>query len=110
MIMQIYLKETLEFSGMHRSEHWISWVEAYGIVQWMPLDEFVEQPLVKDDSMFKKVISICIARLGKRYCGLSSHQVVSKFDGRLSSLYYNVVDTPDFNCSSCWSCWVTAQK
>ncbi|KAK9927650.1 hypothetical protein M0R45_024824 [Rubus argutus] len=69
--------------------------------KWMPLDEFVEQPLVKEDSMFKKVISICIARLGKRYCGLSSHQVVSKFDGRLSSLYYNVVDTPDFNCSSC---------
>ncbi|KAM5573038.1 nudix hydrolase 8 [Rosa sericea] len=69
--------------------------------KWMPLAEFVEQPLVKEDSMFKKVISICIARLGKRYCGLSSHQVVSKFDGRLSSLYYNVVDTQDFNCSNC---------
>ncbi|XP_050376250.1 nudix hydrolase 8 [Argentina anserina] len=69
--------------------------------KWMPLAEFVEQPLVKEDSMFKKVISICIARLGKRYCGLSSHQVVSKFDGRLSSSYYNVVDTQDFNCSDC---------
>ncbi|KAL6183463.1 PREDICTED: nudix hydrolase 8 [Fragaria vesca subsp. vesca] len=69
--------------------------------KWMPLAEFVEQPLVKEDCMFKRVISICIARLGKRYCGLSSHQVVSKFDGRLSSLYYNVVDTQDFNCSDC---------
>ncbi|CAB4309926.1 unnamed protein product [Prunus armeniaca] len=69
--------------------------------KWMPLDEFVEQPLIQEDSMFKKIISICIARLGKRYCGLSSHQVVSKFDGRLSSLYYNVVDAQDFNCSSC---------
>ncbi|KAM1037230.1 hypothetical protein ACFX13_032803 [Malus domestica] len=69
--------------------------------KWMPLDEFVEQPLIQEDSMFKKVISICIARLGKRYCGLSSHQVVSKFDGRLSSLYYNVVDTQDSNCSTC---------
>lgn len=61
----------------------------------------MEQPLIQEDSMFKKIISICIARLGKRYCGLSSHQVVSKFDGRLSSLYYNVVDAQDFNCSSC---------
>ncbi|XP_076951872.1 nudix hydrolase 8-like isoform X1 [Bidens hawaiensis] len=59
--------------------------------KWMALREFVEQPLIKGDNMFKKIIDMCIARIGKRYCGLSVHKVVSKFDNRLSSLYYNVV-------------------
>ncbi|KAG8659491.1 hypothetical protein MANES_02G042300v8 [Manihot esculenta] len=66
--------------------------------KWMPLLEFVKQPLIEGDSMFKKIIDICIARLGKRYCGLSKHQLVSKFDGRLSCLYYNVIDAADVNC------------
>nr|XP_010933609.1 nudix hydrolase 8 isoform X4 [Elaeis guineensis] len=66
--------------------------------KWMPLSEFVEQPSIQDDNMFKKIIDICIARLGKRYCGLASHQMISKFDGRSSSLYYNVVEPQDFNC------------
>lgn len=48
--------------------------------------------------MFKKIIDICIARLGKRYCGLSAQQLVSKFDGKLSSLYYNVTEAQDLNC------------
>ncbi|KAF2315068.1 hypothetical protein GH714_038089 [Hevea brasiliensis] len=66
--------------------------------KWMPLLEFVEQPLIQGDSMFKKIIDICIARLGKRYCGLSAHHLVSKFDGRLSCLYYNVIDSANDNC------------
>lgn len=66
--------------------------------KWMPLIEFVEQPLIKGDRMFKKIMDICIARIGKRYCGLSVHKVVSKFDNRLSSLYYNVVDSASINC------------
>ncbi|KAG1362135.1 nudix hydrolase 8 [Cocos nucifera] len=66
--------------------------------QWMPLSEFVEQPSIQGDNMFKKIIDICIARLGKRYCGLAARQVISKFDGRSSSLYYNVVEPQDFNC------------
>ncbi|CAN0908420.1 Nudix hydrolase 8 [Linum grandiflorum] len=60
--------------------------------RWMPLGDFLEQPLINGDGMFKKILDICIARLGKRYCGLSAHQVVSKFDDRQSCLYYNVVD------------------
>ncbi|KAL7608470.1 nudix hydrolase 8 isoform X1 [Lactuca sativa] len=67
--------------------------------KWMPLMEFVEQPLIKGDNMFKKIIDMCIARIGKRYCGLSVHKVVSKFDNRLSSLYYNVVDHQTHGCS-----------
>lgn len=66
--------------------------------KWMPLVEFVEQPLIQEDSMFKKIVDIFIARLGKRYCGLSTHQVVSKFDGKITSLYYNVFDNDDSNC------------
>ncbi|XP_058757671.1 nudix hydrolase 8-like [Vicia villosa] len=66
--------------------------------KWMPLVEFVEQPLIQEDSMFKKIVDIFIARLGKRYCGLSTHQVVSNFDGKISSLYYNVIDNDDANC------------
>ncbi|KAJ0961876.1 hypothetical protein J5N97_029704 [Dioscorea zingiberensis] len=66
--------------------------------KWMPFDEFVEQPFIQEDNMFKKIIDICIARLGKQYCGLQAHHVISKFDGRVSSLYYNVVEPQDFNC------------
>ncbi|XXG75788.1 hypothetical protein AAC387_Pa08g0291 [Persea americana] len=66
--------------------------------KWMPLVDFIEQPGIQEDNMFKKIIDICIARLGKRYCGLSAHHVISKFDGNSSSLYYNVVEAQDFNC------------
>ncbi|KAL5551396.1 hypothetical protein UlMin_001572 [Ulmus minor] len=66
--------------------------------KWMPLVEFVEQPLIQEDGMFRKVIDICIERIGKRYCGLASHQVVSKFDGKLSTLYYNVMENHNSNC------------
>ncbi|CAJ1928637.1 unnamed protein product [Sphenostylis stenocarpa] len=66
--------------------------------KWMPLVEFVEQPLIQEDSMFKKIIDICIACLEKRYCGLSAHHMVSKFDGKSSSVYYNVINMEDVNC------------
>ncbi|XP_031250817.1 nudix hydrolase 8 [Pistacia vera] len=68
--------------------------------KWMPLTEFVEQPLIQGDCMFKKVIDICIARLKKRYCGLYPHQLVSTFDGQTSSLYYNDFDAQDTTCAS----------
>ncbi|GKU95609.1 hypothetical protein SLEP1_g8944 [Rubroshorea leprosula] len=66
--------------------------------KWMPLVEFLEQPRIQEDSMFKKVIDICIDRLQKRYCGLHPHKLVSDFDGKLSSLYYNVIDSQDTTC------------
>ncbi|CAF2090996.1 unnamed protein product [Brassica rapa] len=69
--------------------------------KWMPLVEFVEQPMIKGDKMFKRVIEICEARLRHRYCGLSPHRLVSAFDGRPSSLYYNVVDDDDPSHSNC---------
>lgn len=72
-------------------------------MQWMPLVEFVEQPLIQGDNMFKKIIDICILKMGKRYCGLSSHQVISKFDGKSSSLYYNILENQDSNCGVIWN-------
>ncbi|GFQ02774.1 nudix hydrolase 8, partial [Phtheirospermum japonicum] len=68
--------------------------------KWMPLDEFVQQPLIEGDSMFKKIVDICIARLGKRYCGLSVHHLLSKFDAKLSSLYFNIVDHHISDCQA----------
>ncbi|KAL3817992.1 hypothetical protein ACJIZ3_003897 [Penstemon smallii] len=68
--------------------------------KWMPLDEFVNQPLIQGDNMFKKIFEMCVARLGKRYCGLSVHQLVSKFDDKLSSLYFNIVEDQDPHCQA----------
>lgn len=74
------------------------------MMQWMPLVEFVEQPQIQEDSMFKKIIDICIARMGERYCGLAPHHMVSRFDGKSSSLYYNVTDTlQDVHCIGNWT-------
>lgn len=64
----------------------------------MPITEFIEQPLIQGDCMFKKIIEICIARLGKQYCGLSAQQLDSKFDGKPTSLYYNVAEGQDLYC------------
>ncbi|KAI4372436.1 hypothetical protein MLD38_010668 [Melastoma candidum] len=67
--------------------------------KWMPLVEFFEQPLIREDRMFKKIINICLARLGRRYCGLFPHPVTSEFDGKESTLYYNILRTEDdSNC------------
>jgi hypothetical protein len=67
----------------------------------MPFSEFVEQPMIQEDNMFKKIMEIYIQRLRKNYCGLTAHPVASKFDGRWSSLYYNVgSNSQDFNCQA----------
>ncbi|XP_021768011.1 nudix hydrolase 8-like [Chenopodium quinoa] len=66
--------------------------------KWMPVVDFVKQPWIQEDSMLKKVTDIFIARMGKKYCGLFAHHLISKFDDRSSTLYYNVVNTRDSNC------------
>ncbi|XP_010518710.1 PREDICTED: nudix hydrolase 8 [Tarenaya hassleriana] len=63
--------------------------------KWMALEEFVEQPVTRGDKMLKRVNEICMARLGRRYCGLSAHRLVSALEGKPASLYYNVVDHND---------------
>ncbi|KAL2903130.1 Nudix hydrolase 8 [Bienertia sinuspersici] len=56
------------------------------------------KPWIQEDSMLKRVTDIFIARMGKKYCGLNAHHLISKFDDRSSTLYYNVVNTQDINC------------
>lgn len=68
--------------------------------KWMALEEFVKQPFIQEDHMFQKIMDICIQRLRKCYCGLMPHHVVSKFDDRTSTLYYNVAEPEDVNCSA----------
>lgn len=65
--------------------------------KWMPLAEFLAQPRIRGDKMFKEILDMCVARLGKRYCALASHRVISKFDGKASTLYYNNVEIQE-NC------------
>uniref|UniRef100_A0A0E0KTH8 Nudix hydrolase domain-containing protein n=1 Tax=Oryza punctata TaxID=4537 RepID=A0A0E0KTH8_ORYPU len=68
--------------------------------KWMPLEEFVKQPFIQEDHMFQKIMDICIQRLRKCYCGLTAHNVISRFDGRRSTLYYNVSEPEDVNCNA----------
>ncbi|RLN09578.1 nudix hydrolase 8-like [Panicum miliaceum] len=68
--------------------------------KWMPLPEFMEQPFIQEDHMFRKISDICVQRLRRRYCGLTAHHVVSKFDGGASTLYYNVAE-PERGDTSC---------
>ncbi|KAK1684480.1 hypothetical protein QYE76_045328 [Lolium multiflorum] len=68
--------------------------------KWMPLEELVKQPFIQEDHMFQKIMDICIQRLRKCYCGLTAHNLVSKFDGRASTLYYNVDEPEDVNCDA----------
>lgn len=70
--------------------------------QWMPLEEFVKQSFIQEDHMFQKIMDICIQRLRKCYCGLTAHNVISRFDGRRSTLYYNVSEPEDVNCNASW--------
>ncbi|KAK9142003.1 hypothetical protein Syun_011403 [Stephania yunnanensis] len=58
--------------------------------KWMPLEEFTEQKFYQEDQMLRKVIDLCVATHdNKRYSGFTPHQLISKFDGKLSYLYYN---------------------
>ncbi|KAL5207294.1 hypothetical protein ABZP36_031729 [Zizania latifolia] len=69
--------------------------------KWMPLAEFVEQPFIQEDDMFRKITDIFVQRLHRRYCGLAASRVTSRFDGGTSTLYFNVADQPgDVGCDA----------
>jgi hypothetical protein len=73
-------------------------------LQWMPLPEWMEQPFIQDDHMFRKISEICMQRPRRHYCGLTAHHVVSKFDGGTPTLYYNVAvvepERGDLDCDA----------
>lgn len=57
--------------------------------KWMNLDEFLSQSFYEEDHMSKRVIDICAAAYENNYSGFINHHLTSKFDGKLSHLYYN---------------------
>lgn len=56
--------------------------------QWISVDELLSQQFYKEDEMLKRVMEICMATYEKNYSGFVAHQVTSKFDGKMSYLYY----------------------
>ncbi|KAJ0964705.1 hypothetical protein J5N97_025843 [Dioscorea zingiberensis] len=64
---------------------------------WMPLDQLIDQPFHREDSMTKNMIDICVARYENRYRGLNPHRIMSKFDDRLATLYYGYLEMPADN-------------
>ncbi|KAI5664589.1 hypothetical protein M9H77_23912 [Catharanthus roseus] len=56
--------------------------------KWMTLDELLGQQFYAEDEMSRKVIEICMDTYEKSYSGFTAQQVISKFDGKLSYLYY----------------------
>ncbi|KAG8367306.1 hypothetical protein BUALT_Bualt16G0058600 [Buddleja alternifolia] len=60
--------------------------------KWTTMDQLLSQQFYKEDKMSKTVIEICMAAYENTYTGFIAHQVTSKFDGKLSYLYYK-----DFN-------------
>ncbi|XP_073278630.1 nudix hydrolase 8-like [Primulina huaijiensis] len=60
--------------------------------KWISADELLKQEFYEDDEMSKRVIEICIETYEKNYSGFFAHQVTSKFDGKLSYLYYKHVN------------------
>ncbi|KAG6413894.1 hypothetical protein SASPL_126609 [Salvia splendens] len=56
--------------------------------KWISVDELLSQQFYKEDEMLKRVMEICMAANDKKYSGFEAHRVVSKFDGKMSYLYY----------------------
>lgn len=69
-------------------------------MQWMPFQEFVQQPQVQEDRMFTKMIELFKTRLGEMRCGLHPHHLMSKFDGGLATVYHIDVDEQGSNCNA----------
>ncbi|KAJ0964675.1 hypothetical protein J5N97_025813 [Dioscorea zingiberensis] len=64
---------------------------------WMPLDQLIDQPFHREDSMTKNMTDICVARYENRYRGFNPHRIMSKFDDRLATLYYGYLEMPADN-------------
>ncbi|KAH7657601.1 Nudix hydrolase 6-like protein [Dioscorea alata] len=65
--------------------------------KWMPLDQLIDQPFHREDSMTKNMIDICVARYEGQYRGFNPHRIMSKFDDRLATLYYGDMEVVENN-------------
>jgi hypothetical protein len=59
------------------------------VVQWMPLDEFLNQQVHREDELLRKIINICVNMSENNRQGFKVEQLMSKFDNRISHLYYS---------------------
>jgi hypothetical protein len=59
------------------------------VVQWMPLDEFLNQQVHREDELLRKIINICVNMGENNRQGFKVEQLMSKFDNRISHLYYS---------------------
>ncbi|KAL3532561.1 hypothetical protein ACH5RR_006082 [Cinchona calisaya] len=56
--------------------------------KWITPEELLGQQFYSEDEMSRKLIEICMATYENCYNGYTAHQLISKFDGKLSVLYY----------------------
>ncbi|XP_065862652.1 nudix hydrolase 10-like [Euphorbia lathyris] len=57
--------------------------------QWMPLEEYVAQPIVKKHELFKYTAELCMEKADSDYAGFSPVPIRSIFDDKISTLYLN---------------------
>jgi hypothetical protein len=57
------------------------------VVQWMPVDEFLNQQVRREDEMLRKIINICVKMGENNGQGFKVERLMSKFDNRISHLY-----------------------
>ncbi|GLU20616.1 hypothetical protein SLE2022_368070 [Rubroshorea leprosula] len=57
--------------------------------QWMPLEEYAANPLVRKHELLKYIVDICYAKMEKDYSGFSPLPVASAFSDKKSFFYLN---------------------
>ncbi|XP_078177390.1 nudix hydrolase 8-like isoform X2 [Carex rostrata] len=54
---------------------------------WMPLDEFLNQKVHREDELMRKIINTCVNKCENDRQGFKVEQLMSKLDDRISHLY-----------------------
>ncbi|KAI3838592.1 hypothetical protein MKX03_030358 [Papaver bracteatum] len=60
--------------------------------EWMPIENFMAQPLAKKEGLLKSMIDIGLAKIDKGYTGFSSVPTTLSFSNQQSCLYVNSCD------------------
>lgn len=61
-------------------------------LQWMPLEEYRKQDIVKKEGVFKRIFDICIAKVDGSYSGFSPVSTRSNFSDQSIFFYINETD------------------
>ncbi|KAH7546935.1 hypothetical protein FEM48_Zijuj01G0253500 [Ziziphus jujuba var. spinosa] len=68
--------------------------------QWMPFEEFANQPFIQKHDLFRYIADICLAKVKSDYGGFSPSPMTSFFDDKTSYIYLNNKDLKKFLSSS----------